>query len=133
VDLQRLFKATVIANTVLYVAWVALPWVDGPFLSSDTVDALSWSGAGAILPLPRGAFWLLSCLYVMAAVGLCGFIRGARWLFVSLAIFQYGWVLFSGVNIETPLQAFISRVNTLADGAIIALAFLPGVREKFDQ
>ena len=130
-DIPTLFKRLVIGTTALYVLWLALPWIQDAFVSTEIADALSWNGFGAVLPLPTGIAWLVALLYVPVAIGLCSFSPSARWLFVALTVFLHIWSPLGGLRVETALGATLGSIVTLGDGAVITLAFTSPLRERF--
>ena len=115
-DFPRLFKRLVVANILLNIAWLVLPYIQARFLSLDTFDALSWAGSGAILLLPQKIHWLADALYFFAAIGIYHLIHSARTLFVIIVAFQQGWVLFEGMYVMTPAEIFLGNILTLQHG-----------------
>jgi hypothetical protein len=127
-NVPRLYRWLVAGNIAVFILSVSTMWFTPPILSDDE---LSEGGYGALLVLPSSVYWLLCALNVVSSVGLMSFVREARWLFLAVAAFQYGSVLFGGVSVERAIETSIGNLNTLLDGAIIVLSFTPPISAKF--
>ena len=130
-QLVKLFRTLAVISAISYLLFVFSPWLVGTQLTPETEDILSWSGYGAILPLPDKVFWLLVLIWTMTTIGLCQFQPHARWLFAALTGFSLVLTLLGGMSTLTAWQNFLGSITTLLDGAVLALAYFSPLKERF--
>jgi hypothetical protein len=129
--MTRQFRALVIAALVCHaVVLFVLPRF--PFLfSEDSMRLMRYSGHGAHVAMSHPIIYALYLLPLPAFVGLYFFKNWGLYLlvaFLSLALFGS---FFFGVSISGPPETFFDYAATLLDGAIIGLAFLSPLKERF--
>jgi hypothetical protein len=130
-DPARRFKAVVIVATVANLLWFFQFRLWGRLISRGTYEALSWEGYGALLRLPPSIAWLSMLLTVAVAIGLCTFSRSARLVFTLLTAFFTVMFLLLGVQVDTAFGSFLSFIATMADGAILVMAYTPPLQNRF--
>lgn len=127
----RLFRALIILATSTYlIYWFQLLLGKG-LISHDVWDALSWDGYEALLTIPDSVLWLLMLLWVAVTVGLYGFSKAARFVFLWLTLFSTVTALLGGVTVQTAFGTFLCLITNLADGAILAMAYSTPLKERF--
>jgi hypothetical protein len=131
VDPAKLFRALVIVGNGAYLLSVLAPYVESRVLSYETIDLLNRSGHGALFMMPTSVFWLTTVLYLTIAVGLYQFSASARTTFVIFTVAFGVLLLFAGVTITSPLVGFLMLVTTMADGAILLLAYATPLKDRF--
>lgn len=131
-DSARLFRALVIVANSAFILSLLAPYVEPSFLSLDTLELLDRNGHGALFTMPTGIYWLTVLLYLAIAVGLYHFSASARALFAIFTVVFGVLLLFSGVGITSPLVGFLALVTTMADGAILLLAYATPLKERFE-
>ena len=125
------FRALVICSTGLFVLWFFELFLLGGFVSPEVHDLLNWHGYQALIPLPDLVSWLVMVLYLVAAVGLCEFTKAGRMLFSLLTVFNLITSLLGGVQIATAFGSCLGAVTSLADGAILVMAYSSPLAKKF--
>ena len=121
------FRILLVVSTVSYL----LGFFHIYFVSDHLVAPLSWHGYGAIFTLPTSVVWLSLALWLASALGMWLFVRSARFLYAALTLFFVLVTFFSGVAVQTGFGAFFGVVTNLSDGALLAIAFLSPVKERF--
>ena len=121
----------IVLSSLCYVLVLAGPWVFWSNLSPQASDVLSWRGLEAILPLTGFPHYLLSLLWLAAAVGMYFFIKAARALYAALAAFNLLVFLLAGIDTRLAVESFLIQFTTMADGAIIAIAYWSPLSKRF--
>jgi hypothetical protein len=67
------------------------------------------------------------------AVGLFLFWRFARFGFVLICALTLALVPFDGLVVMTPLVAALYDLSLVIDGVVVAMAYLPPVRNEFER
>lgn len=127
----RIFQVLVISSFVIYVAWFFLPYWS--FQLSDFEQRLmEYDGYGADLPVTHFLFygaWFV--LWSVATLGLFFFKNWGRHLFLTCTLLGLAMTPFSGFLVQDPLDALLSTINLLLDGAILAMAYLLPLSKSF--
>jgi hypothetical protein len=95
------------------------------------MDLMKYGGHGAHVAMSHPVIYALYLLPFPAFVGMFFFKSWGRYLllaFLALALFGS---FFFGVSISGPPETFFGYFASLLDGAIIAMAYLTPVRERF--
>jgi hypothetical protein len=127
----QLFRTLVAVSTIAYVIWSIRPVLGNGEVSQGVWDALVWHGYGALLPLPAKALWLMFFLYLVTAAGLWMFVASARLLFLLLTGFGLVTSILGGVQVDTALGSLFGAVTTMADGAILVMAYTNPLKARF--
>jgi hypothetical protein len=130
-DPVRLFRALVLTSTGTYLLLFFEPLLGRRLISSDTRNALSWHGYGALLPLPERLGWLFLLLFVAVAVGLWTFSKSARLVFAMLAAFFLVTCPLAGVQVQTAFGSSLLLLTNMADGAILVMAYTAPLQKRF--
>ena len=129
---SRLFQWLVGMSIPLYFLYFFLP--DALInTSQEMADIRGLSAYGSLVPMSRVVTWVLFPLWIMSAVGLFFFQAWGRILFASLYAFTLLLRLFDGAHVLSPVEAFLSELITLTDGAILILAFTSPLDAVFRQ
>jgi hypothetical protein len=127
----EVFKTLVLASAAVYAVSFLFSVLEHRLTSSETADALAWRDYGALLPLPNSVSWLLMFLYLVTCIGLYTFTATARIVFLVLTVFFTLLNLSSGVSVQAPVDGFLTTLFTLSGGAILALAYLSPLKQRF--
>jgi hypothetical protein len=107
-----------------------LEWNGDGGITEALIDSVPEDGPYAALALaPLIGIFLMSLLF---QIGLFFFWRFARFGYVILVGFYVALGAFDGLYIATPLEQALFELTSLVDGAIIAMAYLPPVRDYFE-
>lgn len=71
--------------------------------------------------------------FVLSSIGMLFFYNSARMFFVLLMAISLILTLFSGMMVSIESVAFLGEILSLLDGAILALAYLTPLSEKFSS
>ena len=131
--MKRLFIGVVVANFAIYVIWFSMPYLYNHIYEKDTLDALSWSRFGAVLPridfLPFG--FLLA--FGLTSIGLVFLKKWARTGFLILTVFSLLYLSGAGINVQTGFDSFLDYFVSLTDGVILTMAFFTGLSREFES
>lgn len=100
---------------------------------------VSAGGYGAILPYDEySRFFMFYDVamyfgFVLSSIGMLFFYNSARMFFVLLMAISLILTLFSGMMVSIESVAFLGEILSLLDGAILALAYLTPLSEKFSS
>lgn len=131
--MNGIFRTIVVVATGAFILEWTLPFYDYLWFDQEELDLLSWAGHKAIISPPLLVYWLMFAAWLVLSVGLFFYIRLARSLFVIYMVISFILIPLFGYNILSPLYIFLYATGNLLDGAIIAIAYLTSVNEKFDQ
>jgi hypothetical protein len=127
------FRMLVAVSTICYMLTLIGPWIFWRNVSEQTHDVLSWSGFDAVLLIPPTIVYMTAAVWVLAAVGVYFFVPAALWLYTALVIYSIATTLLRGVTTGLAVESFLIYLSSLADGAILALAYWTPLRDKFKQ
>lgn len=130
-DAPRLFRALVLIATVADLVWFLELLVAEPWISPELWDAFSWQSYGAVLLFPQSVGWLFMLVSVAVAVGLYAFSRSARTVYGFLLVFGVTAALLGGVQVCTAFGCWMSTLGTMADGAILLMAYTAPLKGRF--
>ena len=122
----RAFRLLVIASTVCYVIWCAIPYGVVYFLpvTSEYRMAVELGAHRALLPVGHPLYfgaWFVS--WLVAAAGLLFFQNWARHTYLALSVLGLVTDPLSGFMMQTPIDRVFNTTNSLLDGAILTLAY----------
>lgn len=142
-----LFRTLIALSFCLFLASGASELVP-PAIPEDWKTLLEWSGNGGIfewlserrnsLSRPEAVGLLILLLAVLglmayAQIGIFLFWRKARSAYVAVTIGSVILAFFDGLIVVLPGDAVLCSLSLLIDGAVIAMAFLPPVKARFEQ
>lgn len=131
--MERLFKAIVAGSTVLFVIFWLLPFIDSLWLTDPEIRLLRADSLGSVIPNSPFIYWGMFSLWLLLSVGLFLYVRAARTGFLVMLILVSVANLFWGFRVFSPLGITLSYIITLCDGAIVTMAYLTSINEKFSK
>jgi hypothetical protein len=129
--MESIFRYLVVATAALTVLFWAMPYFDYMWFSDEQLNLLDQNGLGAVILGNDFIYWGTLLIWLALSVGLFFYLRFARVGFIAFYVLSLGLGLFYGVQVLTPYESTISSLIGLADGAIIAIAYLTSVGGKF--
>lgn len=126
-----MFRTGVVISTTAFLLYFFEHQLLGFTFSDEMWDALGWSGYGAILLFPPAFWWLWMLIWVAVSIGVYSFASSARSIYLLFAIFGLFLSLVGGFNAQSAWAGFLSGVSCILDGAVIVLAYLSPLRDKF--
>jgi hypothetical protein len=130
--LRPVFRWLVIVSTLAYLLLFFMPAIPLQ-LSSETVSIRQQSGYGATFAGWPWFPWLFLLMWLIASIGLVFFQNWARTLFAALYVLVLLLRLVQGTIVHLPVEGFLNQFVSLADGAILALAFTEPITSCFKQ
>ena len=122
----------------LIIVYALLILVSGlmPFAYMNTEDPalsqlLQWNGYSATLTLSPAILWVWAGVEFGVLAGLYLYWRSARIAFVVLLVLSTAMSAFEGVSVAHPLDIIVSSIMYPLQGALIAIAYLTSVANKF--
>ncbi|WP_445358550.1 hypothetical protein [Microbulbifer sp. ANSA005] len=132
-----LFRILVVAGALLAIVFWSMPFIDYMWLSNDELQILDLGGFGSKLPQSEAYYWFTLLLWLVISAGLYFYKKNARTAFVvCLIVFTFAGLfagLFDGIMVLSPIEAALSSIITLSDGAIIAIMYFTSVNAKFNE
>jgi hypothetical protein len=89
------------------------------------------NGAGALVELPQAVWYSHIALAGMSSIGMAFHVRLARIAFTCLMAISVLFAFVGGVGVASPVAMGIGLLVALADGALLASAYLAPASEKF--
>lgn len=129
----RLFRVLVLASTATYCVWFFLPILPS-YPSGEEYQLTQHSGYRAILPVENALYfntWFV--LSIISAIGMFLIQNWARHLFLALATLNVVAAPLSGFLVQSPIDVMLSTTNLLLDGAIMALAYISPLSQRFTR
>lgn len=125
------FRALVVAAFIAHgIVLFVLPHIPSVF-SAYSLELMRYGGHGARVAMNHPIIVVLYLIPFVAFVGLYFFKNWGRYLLAFfLAVVLIGSFFF-GVSISGPPETFFGEAGSLLDGAIMALAFLSPLRDRF--
>ena len=130
--MNKLFNSIVIVALILTVIYWVMPSIDKYWLSDEELDLLSANGWGSVFPNSSFIYWPLLAYWVIVSLGLLKRIKIARTLYaIGIVIFSIASFMW-GFSVLTPIEAGMSNILSLLDGAILVMAFLTSISNEFN-
>lgn len=129
--LVALFRTLVATTTFAFLLAAFSPLLNWAVVWPEISDVLRHDGSMAVLRLPSYVTGLLVLLWVAAAVGVWQFDRHARLAFLLLTAISVVLTGLGGISVQLPFEVMLEYAVALMDGAILAIAYLSPLKEKF--
>ena len=131
--MRKIFLTLVITALVLQVSWFFLPYSWNYIYNKEELALLSWHGYGAYLDIYGPIPYLILVLYGAVSIGLVYFKKWARTAFVALTVISIITTPLWGFAVSPAIDGIIGYIITLADGAVLSIAFLTSLGAEFEQ
>ena len=129
--MESIFRYLVVITASLSVLFWGMPYFDYMWFSNEQLNLLDQNGLGAVIRGSDFTYWATLLVWLLLSVGLFFYNSIARVGFIAFYALSLVLGLFYGVQVLTPYESTISSLIGLADGAIIAMAYLTSVGGKF--
>jgi len=132
IDAKRLFRVLVAAAALLHVLlWLA------PLAAVDLTGHGAWllelDGYGAAIAYHPVLYWSLFTTWLLVLAGLFFYVSAARFALLALIGISAGLSLGWGIRVLTPAEAALFPVLSVIDGAVLAMAYCPPLRDEFQR
>jgi hypothetical protein len=139
-----IFRGLILAALAVLVATIAagvLTYFNPP-LPAAVESYLAEQNAGTMANVFSEANWgtqiavgitfvLYLIAYLTSLIGLLRFRGWARWLFIIVVGLMLVFIISGGTTLSTPIDALVSTIGAMVDGAILTLLFIEPVRARF--
>lgn len=137
-----LFRISIIAPVVLWIAGVAYSVLAESSFSQDWKDVLAWNGNGGMIPnslsdvsIAEWAFilsvGLTAVVAVLNQILLFFYWKPSRVIYLVTSILFYPTILLCGLTVFTPVEYMLYDLATFISGVSLALAFYSPVAQRF--
>ncbi|MDZ7803161.1 hypothetical protein [Thiohalophilus sp.] len=128
-----LFRNLIIFSYVVYAVFFFMPYFEMYLYEKEVLDALSWSGYGAIVSSNQIVSYIFFLGYTISLLGLFYFKSWARTLFIILTTLSVILTALSGVSVLPGVEGALLNMTILADGATIAIMYFTSISAKFSR
>jgi hypothetical protein len=129
--MDKLFRSLILISNAIYVLWFFQPYNTEHLYESETLVALSWIGFGSIELVSTVSTYIISPLYIVAAVGLWFYFAAARVLFVVLIATSILLAPFTGLSVQTGIDMLLSQIVIGIDGIVLYMCYFSSVSANF--
>ena len=133
IDRTKLFRRLVVISTILFVILWMMPYVDYNWLSKDEARLANSDGYGSYIPKTPVIYLANFIVWLMLSVGLFFYMPIARTGFLVCIVVSLVADFFWGFKVYAPYEVALSGIVTLSDGAILVMAYLTSVSDKFEK
>ena len=130
--MHLIFRVLVSLAMIATALFWSMPYIDYMWYPTDQLSLLDQNGLGASLHTGIIFYWFELGLWLIVSLGLFFYIPIARTAFIVLYLALTPLIFFSGIQVLTPIETFLSSILGLLDGAIIAIMYFTSVSEKFN-
>jgi len=128
-----LFRNLIIFSYVVYAVFFFMPSFEMYLYEKEVLDALTWSGYGAIVSSNQIVSYIFFLGYTIALLGLFYFKSWARILFIILTVLSVILTGLSGVIVLPSVEGALLNMTILADGATVAIMYFTSISAKFSN
>lgn len=130
--MKQIFQVLVVGALTLQVACFLLPFATDHLYSGDALTLLGWNALGAHVDMRGPIPYAILLSYMVVSLGLIYLKTWARTGLIGLTIFGIVSTPLWGMAVVPPLYNSLATMMTLADGAILAIAYLTSLGTQFD-
>jgi hypothetical protein len=131
------FRALILLAAISFALTIYLDihWAEWVSASSRMHLAMGWRGEGSIFSegTIRVGYVVIPALTMVAYVGLFFFVSAARYLLVALLVEGLVVSTLDGLAVTIGLLTLTASSIWLIEGALVAMAFLPPLAERFSR
>jgi hypothetical protein len=131
--MSKLYKSLVLFSYFTYAICFFLPYLDTYIYAQEGLDALSWSGYGSLVMPHEFIGYAFFIAYSITVIGMLYFHSWSKKLFVALTVLSTFFTAIHGFEVLPPIDAVLSYLTNLADGAVIALMYLTSLGKRFSE
>lgn len=133
IDARHLFRGFVLSAAALH-AWL---WLAPVMELGRTPGYGAWllelDGYGAAIAYHPVLYWSLFASWLLILAGLFFYVAAARFGLLVLVIVSAGLSLGWGIRVLTPMEAALFPLLAVIDGAVLAMAYCPPLRDEFQR
>ena len=129
----NIYRWTIAISTALWLVFWFLPYFDAGWYTNEEINLLMWDGWAAKIQTSDTSTWLLFAAWLSCSIGLFFTIKYTRECFVVLVVGTTLLSYFMGFRVTAPIDSVLLNFVTMADGAVIYMAYFSSVSERFKQ
>lgn len=130
--MKRIFQIIVLGSLALQFIWFLLPYSWSFLYEGEELNLLSWSNYGAYFDVNGLISYVILAAYVTVSIGLVLLKKLARTGFLFLTVGQIISSPAWGFAVSPPLDGSIGYITSMADGAILTIAYLTSLGSQFE-
>ncbi len=131
--MESIYRILVVGGALLAIVFWSMPFIDYMWYSNEELQILDLGGFGSKLPASQIYYWGTLILWLAISVGLFFYNKIARTAFVVSLIYFLVVGLFDGILVLSPIEAALSQIITLSDGALLVIMYLTSINAKFNE
>jgi hypothetical protein len=131
--MESIYRILVVGGALLAIVFWSMPFIDYMWYSNEELQILYLGGFGSKLPASQIYYWGTLILWLAISVGLFFYNKIARTAFVVSLIYFLVVGLFDGILVLSPIEAALSQIITLSDGALLVIMYLTSINAKFNE
>jgi len=129
--MDKLYKFLIVFGSAGYIIWFFQPYNILEIYDLEVFDILSMAGYGSLDINWNAISYITLSLYLFSAVGMWFYINWARNLFLIITVVTVVMTATGGVSVETSIDATLSYLISLSDGALLFMCYFSSVSEKY--
>jgi hypothetical protein len=130
--MEKLYRSVISFCYVSYVVFFFIPYFDLNLYNQEMLDALTWTGYGALIEFNELVTYLFFLAYTITFIGMMLFKLWAKRLFLILLTSSILLTIIQGVSVLTPIESVLFYLTNLADGATVILLYFTSISSKFN-
>jgi hypothetical protein len=128
----NVYRLTIVISTVFWLILWFLPFFDfSSVYSQEELNLLMWDGWNSKLQISITASWLIFSAWLLCSIGLFFTIKYTRECFVFVIIGSTLLSFFQGFRVVPPIDGVLLNLVTMADGAVIYMAYFSSISKRF--
>ncbi len=132
--MERIYRILILLSTAAYILWFFQPYNSPEFVGEEAIRILGAEGYGGsdfLLNISPVMGWVLLLGFILAAVGMVFYISAARASFVLLLAISIVLRLFTGLSVQTSINAALLYFINIADGVIVFMSYFSSVADNY--
>jgi len=131
--LVSIYRILIVVSTAIFVVFYWLPYFDSPLYTVDMNELRKWDGLDAAVEVTLTVQVGLFAMGLAAPLLMYFFIVGSREIFLLTTLTFAAANIGFGARVLMPLDMFLGGLVNIADGAILAIAYLTSLSERWAQ
>ena len=131
--MDKLYRFLIVFGLVGYIIWFFQPYNVPEIYDGEVFNMLSGAGYGSVDINWDAISYISLVLYIFSAVGMWFYVNWARNLFLILTITSVVLTAIGGVSVATSIDSTLGYLTSLADGALLFMAYFSSISEKYEN
>lgn len=128
-----IYRLTIVISTILWLILLFLPYFDLVWYTEDEINLLAWDGWNRKLVMSNATYWFICSLWLSSSITLFFTVKYSREFFLFLVCSTTLVSFFWGFRVFAPIENVLAEIITMADGAIIYMAYFSSISQRFNN